>query len=91
MKSIRISGINYEIKFLDPEQMGGNIGLADFNKQQILINNSFTEQTQRIAVLHETLHILDKSYNIKMTEEQVTYLTHALVALVADNPDSDVL
>lgn len=88
---IRISGIDYQIEYLDPEDMGGNIGLADFNNQRIMISTGITEQTKRIALIHETLHILDKAYNIKLSEEQVTTLAHAIVALVVDNPNSEVL
>lgn len=88
---IRVSGIEYDIDYLTPEEMGGNIGLADFNNQRIMISTGITEQTKRIALMHETIHILDKAYNIKLTEEQVTTLAHAIVALVADNPMSEVL
>ena len=88
---IRVSGIEYDIDYLSPEEMNGNIGLADFNNQRIMISTGITEQTKRIALMHETIHILDKAYNIKLSEEQVTTLAHAIVALVADNPMSEVL
>ena len=56
-----------------------------------MINTGITEQTKRIALMHETLHILDKAYNLKLSEDQVTYTAHALVALAVDNPNSGVL
>ena len=65
--------------------MNGSIGLADFNKQEISINSEHTQSTQKIAILHEILHILSDSYNLKLSEEQVIYTTHALLAFMSDN------
>ena len=33
----------------------------------------FSEQTKKIALWHETLHILSDAYNLKMNEEQVKF------------------
>ena len=82
----KICGIDYEVKYKTPEEMQGTIGLARFNDQEIWIGDQFTEQTKKIALWHEVLHILDHAYNLKMTEEQVKFQTHALIALVEDNP-----
>jgi Zn-dependent peptidase ImmA (M78 family) len=84
---MRIAGIDYEVIYLSAEAMNGNIGLADFNKQKIMINSDSTIQTQRIAVVHEVLHILDHAYNLKLSEEQVTFTAHSIIALIADNPE----
>ena len=83
---LKICGIDYEVLYKTSEEMQGTIGLARFNDQEIWIVNNFTEQTKKIALWHETLHILSDSYNLKMTEEQVKFLTHSLIALVEDNP-----
>lgn len=84
--SIRISGIEYAVDYLLPEHMHGNIGLADFNNQRIMIDTTATQQTKNIALLHEVLHLIDKTYSIGLTEQQVTTLAHALIALSVDNP-----
>lgn len=83
---LKICGINYEALYKTSEEMQGNIGLARFNDQEIWISNSFSEQTKKIALWHETLHIINDAYNLKMSEEQVKFLSHALIALVEDNP-----
>jgi len=83
----KICGIDYEVKYKTSEEMQGTIGLARFNDQEIWIGDQFTEQTKKIALWHEVLHILDHAYNLKMTEEQVKFQTHALIALVEDNPE----
>ncbi len=87
MEKLRIGGIEYMVEILSAEEMKGHLGLADFNNHKIMISKDATEATQQIAFIHEILHILDKSYNIKLTEEQVIYTAQALVALVNDNPD----
>jgi hypothetical protein len=87
MKQIKISGLLYDVVYKSNEEMEGRIGLADFNRQLISVNESHTSQTQQIALMHEILHLLDMSYNLKLTEEQVVYTTHSLIALFADNPE----
>ena len=65
--------------------MNGLVGSADFNRQLISINHDHTEQTQRIAVFHEVLHIVSDAYGLNLTEEQVKIGTHAFIALIEDN------
>jgi Zn-dependent peptidase ImmA (M78 family) len=86
MKTIKISGLDYAIKFKSNEEMNGLIGSADFNKQEININSTHTTQTKQIAIFHEILHLLSDSYGIHLTEEEVKIITHAFVALLRDNP-----
>lgn len=87
MDSVRIAGINYSIDFVDPSQMvTGGIGEADFNKQAIRINNTFSEQTKQIAIVHEVVHMIDHAYMTKLSEEQVVVFTHGLVQFLKDNP-----
>ncbi len=87
MKQIKISGLMYDVAYKSNEEMQGQIGLADFNRQLISINDSHTSQTQQIALMHEILHLLDISYNLKLTEDQIIHTTHSLIALFADNPE----
>lgn len=82
---IKISGITYQIVEKSHEEMGGRLGLADFNSQTISINSDYSNQTKMIARWHETLHILSNVFNINLQEEQVVVLTHALIALLEDN------
>ena len=87
---LKICGLEYSVLYKTPEEMGGTIGLARFNDQEIWIGNQFTDQTKKIALWHETLHILSDAYNLKLEEEQVKFLTHALIAFVDDNKNIDL-
>ena len=84
---IKVSGIVYKVLNKTAEEMGGHIGLANFNTQEIWIHNDMTPQTKVIARWHETMHILEKAYGVKMSEEQVTTFTHAFVSFLCDNPN----
>jgi len=85
---VKVSGIVYSISERTPEEMNGNIGLANFNTQEIWINAAASPQTKMIARWHEIVHILERAYGVKMSEEQVTIFTHALVAFLRDNPNT---
>jgi len=87
MNTVKITGINYQILTKTAAEMQGQIGLANFNTQEIWIGDSFTAQTQRIARTHEVLHILSDAYGLDLSERQVKYLTHAMIAFVEDNPE----
>ena len=84
-EKVKIAGIEYDLVLKTTEEMNGLVGSADFNKQLISINKDHTEQTQRIAVCHEILHIVSDAYGLNLTEEQVKIGTHALIALIEDN------
>jgi len=87
INTLRIAGLNYEIRERSSEEMDGKLGLADFNNQLISVNQSCSSQTKKIAIYHELIHILSDAYGLQLTEEQVKIGTHALIAFVADNPD----
>lgn len=84
--TFKIAGVTYTIYYKDNAEMEGKIGLANFNAQEIWINKSHTVQTKRIAILHEIIHLLDHTYNLKMSEDDVIYSTHGLLGLMLDNP-----
>jgi len=85
---VKVAGIVYTISERSPEEMNGNIGLANFNTQEIWINSSASPQTKIIARWHEIVHILERAYGVSMSEQQVTIFTHALVSFLRDNPDT---
>jgi len=85
-KQFTISGILFDIIEKSPEEMGGNIGLADFNKQEVSINCAHTAQTKRIAVWHEIIHIMDSVCGLDLTEKQVVHLAHAMIGFIESNP-----
>ena len=84
MLDVKIAGLTYSILEKDNYEMN-SIGLANFNTQEIWINNSHTKQTQFLAKIHEVLHIIDNVYGTELTEKQVTILAHGIAAFIIDN------
>ena len=84
---INVAGVKYQIVSLSNQEMNGNIGLADFNKQLIILNETHSNQTKIIALLHETIHIVSDAYGLDLTEKQVKIGTHALIEFLVHNPD----
>ncbi len=84
---IKVAGIEYFIVESTPETMCGRLGLANFNAQQISINQSATAQTKKIATYHEIIHIISDAWGLELTETQVKIGTHALIAFLAENPE----
>jgi hypothetical protein len=85
--NINVAGIKYDIVEKTPDEMQGRLGLADFNAQQIFINESATPQTKKIAVYHEIMHIISDAWGLGLTESQVKIGTHALIAFLEENPE----
>jgi hypothetical protein len=84
---LKIAGIDYDVVHMPSEAIGGPLGLADFNRQRIMINNDHTAATQTIALYHEIIHIVSDAWGLKLNEEQVKIGTHALISFMKDNPD----
>lgn len=45
--NIQICGLQYEILLKTAEEMEGRVGLANFNTQEIWINQTMTDQTKK--------------------------------------------
>ena len=87
---IKISGVIYDIVYKTNEEMNGLIGTADFNRQLISINETHTKQTQKIALVHEILHLIDETYGTGLTEQQIKILTHGIIAFSEENEILDI-
>jgi len=88
MDTFKIASIDYNIVRKTNEEMNGLIGTADFNRQIVSINKEHTEQTQKIAVYHEILHLISDTYGLNLSEEQVKIGAHALISFVAENKEA---
>ena len=87
LQKIKVGGLEYNILYKPASEMpSGTLGYANFEKQEIGINAEASIATQRVALWHETLHILSTAYTLKLEEDQVNMLTQVLLAFVSDNP-----
>lgn len=93
INNFRLCGLDYVVSVKTSDEMEGRIGLVNHNTQEVWINKNFNTQTKKIALLHEIIHAMDHMFNLKMSEENVVYTTHAFYSLLKDNPNliNDIL
>jgi hypothetical protein len=83
-KVLRIVGKNYAIEKM---KLADNYGLCDDQVQTIKIADDIAHGLERDTLLHEAIHAIDYSMQLKMSERQVCGLGTAIYALFADNPE----
>ena len=62
-------------------------GLCDIAEQRILYIDDVTPSQIRDTCLHESIHAIDLSLGLCMTEQQVHAMAAGLFALFRDNPE----
>ena len=60
-------------------------GDCNFEKEELSVNSSHGEDEQFSTFLHEATHVIDKVFNIKLSEEQVMKLERGFFMLLKDN------
>jgi hypothetical protein len=84
---IKVLGKSFKIRILTPEEETDSEGMMTLDKQEIAIRpQEAIEQVQDTA-LHETIHAVDESLYLRMTETQVHKLATGLLAVLKDNPE----
>ena len=86
-EAINICGIEYEIKRVDGDYCGANMGKSDFANAKIFINKDLPQDVQENVLLHEIMHICYRNgYLSKDDEEErvVEVLTNLLYPVVKE-------
>ena len=81
-ESIKIGANKFKIdrgSFRTESDMDG--GACEWETNSIFLANDMPEDREATCFLHEILH----GINIYLTEEQVTYLSEALIQVIRDN------
>ena len=86
---IKYNGFLFEVIYQDVVLNDGEEVLAKVNvdNQKIYICNSLTKQMKENAILHETIHIINREYGLPDIEEHVNCTANGLYAFIKDNPD----
>lgn len=88
-KMLNIAGVLYEIKMVDGDYCGGNMGKSNFAEAKIFINKDMPLQVQENVLLHEILHICYRNgYLCKEDGEErvVEVLTNFLYPVLQEHP-----
>lgn len=85
--AINICGILYEIKYVDGDYCGANMGKSDFANAKIFINKDLPQDVQENVLLHEIMHICYRNgYLSKDDDEErvVEVLTNLLYPVIKE-------
>lgn len=85
--AINICGIEYEIKRVDGDYCGENMGKSDFANAKIFINKDLPQDVQENVLLHEIMHICYRNgYLSKDDDEErvVEVLTNLLYPVLKE-------
>lgn len=85
---VRVLGKHFTICFHpeNDEQMEGNLGMCDQDKQMIYVSEGQATESEQSTVLHELIHAAEESMGLNLLEEQVKGMEVAMFALLRDNP-----
>ena len=84
---VSICGINYEIKLVDGDYCGANMGKSDFANAKIFINKDLPKDVQENVLLHEIMHICYRNgclYKEDDEERIVEVLTNILYPVLKE-------
>jgi len=101
LESVEIGWGSFSLKFKRDIANSGDkcMGLTDFDKMEILVDDSATEQVQRLTLIHEIWHVIfstmgvraddeDNEVNLNITNEFIVEsATRGLLLFKALNPE----
>ena len=83
---IKIGVNTYNVEYLPDELFNDNeFGACWHRKELITIDPSSKETQKYTTFLHETIHLVEKSYSFKISESEVDMIAHGMVELLRDN------
>lgn len=83
-KKLRIVGKNWAVLHMPLVE---EYGLCDEQRQELKVSTKLAHDLERDTLLHEAIHAIDYSMQLKMSEKQVNGMGTAIYALLMDNPD----
>lgn len=86
MKKIRILGFDYTISVeKNTEAVEGRMGLTDFERQIIYINEELTPEMQVSTLLHEILEALNFHFELGLKHKQISCIEAGFFSTLSDN------
>ena len=84
---VRVLGKIFKIRRLGAEEHIDCAGIMELASQDIAIREAPALAYQQDTLLHETIHAIDETLYLKMTEKQVSQLASVLLGVLKDNPE----
>lgn len=80
-KSVRVQGLTYKIKLVEPDEILDNVGLFISSKQLILIRKDLLPEVQLQTLFHEVLHAI----NSQLSETETEWLANSIYGVLKEN------
>ena len=84
---VRVLGRIFKIKSLKDDEHLDADGIMINDEQLIGVREKEVLSYMQDTLLHETIHAIDETLFLKMTERQVSNLASVLYAVLKDNPE----
>ena len=85
-EKVRITGIDYDVKFCDTEKREGRWGAFSASRLEIRLSPEIKDTPHAIgALIHEIIHCIDVDMQIKLKENQIIALGSGLNQVLQDN------
>lgn len=83
---ITASGIEWTVKYCKKHpKLKGRDGFCDHPSNTIYIDGKLNETAQHSTLLHEIIHIVERTHRVKLSEDQVLGLEAGLFQIIHDN------
>lgn len=85
-EKLRITGIDYTVKFCDTEKHEGRWGMFSALRQEIKLSPEIKDTPHALdALIHEVIHCIDGDMRINLKESQIAALASGLNQVLQDN------
>jgi hypothetical protein len=84
--SVRILGRDWDILYYDKTQGYDEHGCTVESRRELLISDGQLPLDEADTVLHESIHAIDMTMDLELSEHQVRVLATALIGIFQDNP-----
>ena len=88
-EKIRVLHQTYQISEVDNLHDGTDdlYGQVRYLEERILLNSGASDEAEKAALMHETIHAIDEMFQIGLEEKQVEQLGVGIYNLIRDNPE----
>jgi len=83
--TLDIFGKRFTIKLLEPDESDDCDGYMDLGKSEIGLRIQESNDYNKDTLLHEVVHAIDETLNLKLKESQVHQLAVGLLAVLKQN------
>lgn len=86
-KQVKVLGKTFKVVPLKEDEHEDADGIMIIDEQLICVRDKPAQEYMADTLLHETIHAIDETLFLKMTERQVSNIASVLLQVLKDNPE----